>query len=144
MNPTVRKAGTDEMHWVNERYKEVGFTGSDHGREVIAIAEVDGERAGLGRLIKVDDSTLELGGMYVLEEFRGKNLAHQIVSFLLEHWDGNKKVFCLPFAHLSNFYAGFGFRPCVESDAVPESVSKKHQWCNSQLGPTLLYILDRK
>ena len=70
---TIRAACPDEAEWVNARYAEVRFMPSDLGREVVLIAESDGEKAGLGRLVPVDEA-FELGGMLeapqpVMEKF---------------------------------------------------------------------------
>lgn len=133
------------MDWVNARYREISFVPSDYEKELIAIAEVDGTRAGIGRLTHIDDSTQELGGMYVLPEFRKRQVATQIIEFLLERRNPKARVYCLPFDHLAAFYAKYGFRPCDPSAAVPEDLLDKHRWCNETFRhPTLLYLLDEK
>jgi GNAT superfamily N-acetyltransferase len=139
----VRRALSEEIEWVNDRYQEIGFLNSAFDRELIAIAEVDRVKAGLGRLVRVDETALELGGMYILPEYRGIGLASAIVAFLLENCDRGKQVFCLPFAHLTALYSSFGFRPCTESDHIPEEIRKKHAWCKERYEhPTVLFILS--
>src|SRR5262249_26114604 len=140
----VREANSDEVDWINERYDEVGFIHSDFSRELIAVAEFDGVRAGLGRLVPIDEGTADLGGMYVFDVFRGRGIAEEIVRFLLQHGRVYSRIFCLPFAHLSGFYSRFGFNPHLESSSIPEDIMKKHQWCNRQYPqPTLLYSLAK-
>ena len=140
----VRQALRDELTWVNDRYSEVGFVPSGHQLEVIAIAEVNGSRSGLGRLVSVDYANYELGGMYVLPEYRKHGVAKSIVEFLLERPLDGKNVFCLPFAHLSDFYQRFGFNPCSRSHLVPKDIKEKHDWCNKTYEhETLLFVLDQ-
>ena len=142
----VRQASPEEIDWINERYDEVGFIHSDLARECVAIAEVDGVRAGIGRLVRVDPATAELGGMFVLTEFRGQGVADVIVRFLMNQSGIYSTIYCLPFPHLSDFYQRFGFVPCHEPSSVPEEVRSKHAWCNTDAHypyPTLLFVLKR-
>lgn len=131
-NISIRKINPDEIAWINAKYDEVGFVHSDAHAELIAVAEMDGERVGLGRLVPVSATEFELGGMYVFEAFRKHGLAGQIVEFLLAHTNSEHIVFCLPFVHLRTFYEKFGFQDCglITNLKVPEPVLIKHKWCN--------------
>jgi len=140
----IRRAYPHEEAWINEQYKEVGFLPSDLAREFVAIAEHAGLRAALGRLVPIGADCAELGGIYVLPEFRGLGLATEMVSHLLRQGVGHEKIFCLPFAHLVQLYAGLGFRPCEETEEIPRAVRDKLRWCNSQYEhPTLLLVRSR-
>ena len=127
----IRNAYPEEEPWINERYREIGFVPSNIARELVAIAEHEGSRAALGRLVPVNADCAELGGIYVLPEFRGLGIATEIVSYLLRQGVTCKKIFCLPFAHVGHLYIGLGFRPCEEAEDVPEEIKRKHRWCNS-------------
>lgn len=139
----VRNIRFDELDWVNSKYDEVQFVHSSFEKEIIAVAEVDGEKAGLGRLVSIYGQQYELGGMYIFEEFRKLGLATQIVEFLLSQTQSKQIIFCLPFAHLKSFYEKFGFQ---DSSLFPnlkihDSVRKKHEWCNqTYTGDTLLLV----
>lgn len=50
MNAKIRKALKTELDWINEKYDEVQFVHSIFETEIIAIAEIDENRIGLGRL----------------------------------------------------------------------------------------------
>lgn len=134
----LRAARPDEEAWINARYAEIGFVPSHLAGELVAIAEIEGSAAGLGRMVDVDANTQELGGMYVFPEFRKRGVAAAIVSFLLEHRKEGVAVYCLPFEHLQNFYRGFGF-----VDATPPAaLEQKHRWCNTTYtGRTLCFRL---
>ena len=140
---TVRLAGEGEINWINARYDEVDFIHSDFANEKIVIAEVSGERAGLGRLCKVTNEDAELGGMYVFEEFRGHGVADKIVRLLLEQSTSYKRIFCIPFSHLEGFYKRHGFRDIeFNTIEVPTKVTEKHNWCNQHYeGENLLLVL---
>ena len=122
---TLRTARPDEAGWINERYVAVRFLPSDLSREIVIVAEIDGTPAGLGRLVPVDDSSCELGGMLVFEEFRGRGVARAIVDELLRHAAG-RAVYCLPFAELTELYAAAGF---VATEDAPGAVLEKLAWC---------------
>ncbi len=142
MDVTVRKAFRDELEWINSRYDEVGFKHSDFNRELIAIAQVNGNRAGIGRLVTISDTEAELGGIYVFTDYQGRGVAEKIVEFLLQHSGGFKKIFCLPFAHLQHFYGKYGFVPTNGYQDVPPEVCEKHHWCNCTYEhETLLLVL---
>jgi GNAT superfamily N-acetyltransferase len=136
---SIRPARPDELEWVNERYREVDFVRSAP-EDLVAIAEVDGVRAGLARVLALEGAG-ELGGMYVLDAFRGRGVAQALIRHLLANTRG--QLYCLPFESLEPLYAASGFRR-VMSEAVPEEIAKKHRWCNEHYTePVLLLVLDR-
>jgi len=57
-------------------YDQVHFQKSDSDNEFILIAEVGGQRAGVGRLVKIDDANVELGGIYVFPAFQKRGVAY--------------------------------------------------------------------
>lgn len=123
----LRLAETHESSWINDRYAEVHFLPSDLGREIVVIAELDGQRAGLGRLVPAGENVMELGGMLVFEHFRGRGVARAIVEELIRR-ARDADVYCVPFADLEAFYASCGFR-ATAPDAAPAKVREKYEWC---------------
>lgn len=125
----VRRAKESEIDWINAKYMEVNFKVSNYKKECIVIAEIDNQKAGLGRLVRIDDKNVELGGIYVFENFRGFGIADKIVGFLCtENHFENTTVWCLPFEKLKGFYSKFGF---VASELIPpKEIKEKHEWCN--------------
>ncbi len=132
MTVSIRTANRSEMDWINERYDEVEFVHSHFDKETIAIAEIDGKKAGIGRLVIIDANHLELGGMYVFEEFRNRGIAGKIVAFLLKHALSFQTVYCIPFEHLVPFYKRYGFTPCSDLNAVPVELREKVLWCKTK------------
>jgi GNAT superfamily N-acetyltransferase len=137
--PSVRTLLKSELEWANQRYAEIHFLPS-RPQDIIAVAEVDGVKAGLGRLVGADDSRGELGGIYVLPEFRGRKIAAAIVSFLLQH-SPYRQLFCIPFNHLEAFYRGFGFHPVAADAAVPTAVTGKLDWCSREYPESVTLLL---
>ena len=139
MAVTVKTLSESELAWANQRYGEIHFLPSQAG-DFIAVAEVNGVKAGLGRLVNVDGSSGELGGMYVLPAFRGRKVANAIVSFLLQR-SPYRRLFCIPFAHLGGFYRGFGFQPVSAGTPVPGAVSEKVNWCAKEYPAAVTLLL---
>lgn len=140
----IRTAKETEMEWINARYDEVKFVHSNFEKETIAIAELEGQRAGIGRLVTIDSNHLELGGMYVFEPYRKQGVAGAIVDFLLKHRTMARTVYCIPFEHLASFYKGFGFVACTDLQNVPKEVLDKCCWCKETYSqPTSLLILEK-
>jgi GNAT superfamily N-acetyltransferase len=137
----IRRASPSELEWVNDRYREVDFVPSSTG-DVIAIAEVDGNRAGIARVVPLDDGRGELGGMYVFEPFRGRGVAQELIRFLIAATNGT--LYCLPFASLHALYASFGFTTVAASSSVPEEITKKHRWCNEHYTEAVLLLEMRR
>jgi len=108
---SIRQMQTNELPWVNQQYQEIEFkfSGSD---DFIAIAEVSGVRAGIGRVVYLTEQQGELGGMYVLPGFRGHSLASEIVKYLISE-SGCTQLFCIPFTHLRGLYQKLGFQRSV-------------------------------
>lgn len=139
----IRAAAKIDMNWINDRYKEVDFVPSVFEKEVIGIAQYQGQPAGIGRLVKLDAQHAELGGMYVFEPFRGKGIATELVKFLLDHARSFETVYCIPFEHLSAFYMGFGFHVCEDLEKVPCEIQTKYQWCQNHY-PQATKLLSKK
>lgn len=128
----VRPAERSEIEWINHCYDEIEFVHSSFEKEIIAIAESHGQKAGLGRLVSVDPNHLELGGMYVFEAFRSQGVARKIVEFLLKYPLPHQTIYCIPFEHLVPFYGQFGFIECTNLAEVPHEISSKYLWCKEK------------
>lgn len=124
---TVRVLSGSELAWANQCYGKVHFQPSPP-QDYLAVAEINDVKAGLGRLVRVDETTGELGGIYVPPAFRGRQVARAVVSFLLRQ-SPYRRLFCIPFAHLEAFYRSFGFEPVSASTSVPDSIGEKVSWC---------------
>ncbi|HUD01250.1 MAG TPA: GNAT family N-acetyltransferase [Rhabdochlamydiaceae bacterium] len=140
----IRAAEKADIEWINQQYQEVDFVPSIFEKEVIGIAEYEGQKAGIGRLVTIDDRNAELGGMYVFEAFRGKGIAKELVKFLLDQAHHFQTVYCIPFEYLASFYMHYGFAPCSNLEKVPRDVAAKYQWCKQQYPqPTALLFLHK-
>lgn len=121
----IRWMKPEELLWVNQTYKAIDFVPSVLNKDRVAIACIEDEKAGIGRLVPLKEGGFELGGIYVIERFRNLGIAREIVSFLLDD-SSEGPIYCLPFVNLKNFYSSFGFENCF---ALPEEIAQKHAWC---------------
>jgi GNAT superfamily N-acetyltransferase len=103
----IRPLRDDELPWAAERYREIKFAASPPGA-IGLVAELEGQRVGLGRLIEHEPGVIELGGIWTDPAARGQGVATAMVAALLER-AGPVKLWCIPFAHLAAFYESFGF-----------------------------------
>lgn len=135
----LRPARPDEEAWLNDRYAEIGFQLSDLTRDLQIIAELDGEIAGTGRLVPAGENSVELGGMLVLEPFRGRGLARAIIDEFLRHAAG-RDVYCIPFADIAEIYIAAGFVPC---ESGPLAVMKKVAWCGETYARGVVLLIKK-
>jgi len=136
----IKLATIDDMDWINEQYRKIDFVPSDISKGLIAIAEINSEKAGLGRLVPIDEKNAELGGMYVFEKFRHQGIARSIVDFLLSPGKKYQTIYCLPFEHLKIFYESFGFSECNSNEFAPTEIINKHSWCNKTYSHKVLLL----
>jgi GNAT superfamily N-acetyltransferase len=139
----IHPATIQDQDWVNEQYAKVAFQPSDLSEDYVAMASWQNEPAGLGRLQTIAPQTLELGGMYVFEDFRKKGIAGRLVQHLLAQVPSGTMVYCLPFQVRSTFYENYGFKAfgLEQLEKVPAPIQEKLDWCkNAYTAPvTLLF-----
>lgn len=130
----VRYATDSDLLWVNEQYDKIGFIPSSLEHETVAIVTYNGQNAGVGRIVYLNEKEAEMGGIYILEDFRGLSLAHELVRFLVEHIRKSdlEAVYCIPFQELQHFYEKFGFAIIDPlTSTVNPKVLEKYNWCLS-------------
>lgn len=125
---TIRRATAADSDWLGNTYRAAGFIAADPTLHYVVVAEVRGVPAGTGRVMQYDDA-LELGGIYVVDAFRGSGISRLIVGHLVNIYR-SQLLYCIPFAKLTPLYASYGFVP-VSVESAPESISTKFRWCVS-------------
>ncbi len=77
----IRLAQKEDLDWVNHQYRSVEFVPSNLIQDRVAIITYNGKQAGLGRLVHIDERTIEMDSIYILPTYRGRQLAGRLVSF---------------------------------------------------------------
>ncbi len=137
----VRRLLVAELAWANACYADADFVPSSP-QDLLAVVEVNGNKAGLGRVVPVAADIGELGGMYVLPAFRGQSLAGKLVDFLIAEAE-QTTLFCIPFAYLEAFYRSHGFVERPVTLPVPEAVAAKFAWCQSHYQTPVRLLVRR-
>ncbi len=137
----LRTASPDDAGWIQEQYEKVHFIPSELSRDTVVIAELDGQRVGMGRLVPAGDGACELGGMYVDDGYRKRGIARAIVDELIRR-AGTMEVYCIPFADLEALYASAGFRR-IEPVNVPEKIQEKLDWCAREITDRAVILMKR-
>lgn len=140
---SIKRVTPAELTWVNQQYEHIGFQPSTLDNEIIAIVMSQDDDAGVGRLVKLNDHEAELGGIYILDEFRGQSLAHEIVAFLVDESKrlGLETVYCIPFEELQHFYKKFGFHEFdVSAPTVEPKILAKYHWCLERYDKKVLLL----
>ncbi|WP_025699105.1 GNAT family N-acetyltransferase [Paenibacillus forsythiae] len=141
----IKIATNDDLQWVNEQYEQVGFVPSNLENETIAIVVHNDKYAGVGRIVYLNEEEAEIGGIYILDEFRGLSLAKELVGYLVSRAEqsGLRAVYCLPFEELRAFYEKFGFKEIDDEDQPINSlILKKHQWCKEKYEKRVLLLVS--
>ncbi|WP_439741476.1 GNAT family N-acetyltransferase [Bacillus pseudomycoides] len=137
----IKFASPEDLEWINSQYKSVGFVPSDLKKDKVAIVTYNGEYVGLGRLVKIDQSTLEMGGIYILPKFRGYKLAGDLLSFLVDEAKQSNvpNIYCIPFEELAAFYKKYGFKEInTDQEGVHPTVLNKYNWCLQEYDKNVL------
>jgi len=126
---TIRDLKDGERAWANDLYRAIRFETTPPGA-VALVAELHGERIGLGRLVAHAPDVLELGGIWTDEAVRGRGIARAMVEALLARRAETphpEQLWCIPFVHLSAFYQSCGF--ALSAPPWPPSIAAKVSHC---------------
>ena len=103
----IELAETADLARVQSFYLSVGYGGGIHPSDRLLVSSADKLIVAVVRLC-TECGTLVLRGMYVAEDRRGLGIG----SRLLESTSaiiGSSECWCIPYAHLTNFYSRIGF-----------------------------------
>jgi len=120
--PTVRPAGPADRDFIARTYASIEF--EETPADDVLVAEHEGQRVGLGRLVPVGDDAVELGGIWTDERHRRLGVAALVVRALLERAAG-RRVYCIPFRPLAGYYKRFGFIDAAVDETVPRAIAEK-------------------
>ncbi|MFO0652581.1 MAG: GNAT family N-acetyltransferase [Polyangiales bacterium] len=127
----VRAATSDEMEAIQATWDAIDFVRSADGDLVLVAIEARGERVGQGRLVRLEAGHVELGGMWVRDDWRGRGVARALVRSLLDA-AGAEAVWCVPWADLADYYRALGLSVVAREVDAPEAIRAKLAHCRGR------------
>ncbi|MBA2269525.1 MAG: GNAT family N-acetyltransferase [Chthoniobacterales bacterium] len=113
----IRHAVAEDMPRAQEFYVERQYGGGIGPEDAVLLAERDGELVGIVRLVPEQGVTV-LRGMQVHPSVQRQGLGNRLLA-AVAHLLRNDDCFCIPYAHLVDFYGGIGFVPIAQANAPP-------------------------
>lgn len=107
MNITVRIAQPSDLNRVLTAYETWDYGGGIQPEDTAWLAEAADELIGVVR-IAPENGTLVLRGMRIAEQWRRRGIGSRMLR-ILAAWLGNRECYCVPYAHLVEFYKQIAF-----------------------------------
>jgi GNAT superfamily N-acetyltransferase len=100
----------EDLAAVASFYEDVGYgIGVEPGDRIMAARE--GKRFVAAVRLCREENTLVLRGMYVAQDRRGQGIGSRLLEAVAPAM-GPRECWCLPYAHLQEFYSRIGFEEC--------------------------------
>ncbi len=112
----VRRADPMDRPRIEAFCHERGYGGFLSPEAAVVIAERGPDVAGLGR-VQPDNGVLVLRGMGVDSGFRRCGIGTRLLELLIAEVDA-RRCYCIPYAHLREFYGRAGFAD-LDLDSAP-------------------------
>jgi GNAT superfamily N-acetyltransferase len=135
----IRPAGPDDGPYIAACYRDLDFAACGPDDEVV-VAEDGGAPRGLGRLVPLGGGAVELGGIFVEPAARRHGVAAAVVRALLER-AGGRRVYCVPFARLVDYYKQFGFVDAPVDGGLPAGIVDKLRYCQGRYPDTVAVLV---
>ncbi|MGD8113105.1 GNAT family N-acetyltransferase [Vibrio sp. TRT 17S01] len=107
---------------VGQFYKEQGYHSAWSNTERAFICLYDGKIIGSVKVELINNVTI-LRGMYIASDFQGQGLGLKFLKHIEPVLD-LRTAYCMPLAHVTNFYKHIGFKE-VEESQYPEFLQKR-------------------
>ncbi len=119
---TIREARPHELELVRSTYLAWGYNGGAGPADTILLAEQSAQLVGIVRRTE-EFGVVMLRGMQVAAEARRKGIGTQLLEEFVKRLAG-RECYCIPYAHLINFYGSQGFE--IESpETAPSFLSER-------------------
>ena len=109
---SVQPAQKNQYHEITAFYQKVGYGAGFNSSDTVLEARNKGKLIGVTRLAE-EKGVLVLRGMYVEEESRGQGLGRLMLDAAAAEI-GSRECWCIPYAHLRQFYSRIGFQECTQ------------------------------
>lgn len=113
----IRRAAAEDIPRAREFYAERGYGGGIAPDDTVLLAERDGDLIGIVRLAP-EEGEIVLRGMQVHPSFQRQGIGLHLLAAVASAL-GNRTCYCIPYAHLEDFYGRIGFAAVDLADAPP-------------------------
>ena len=107
---------------INAFYKDVGYHSNWSPTERAFCSLINNEVVGAVKVENIHSVSI-LRGMYLTEQIRNKGYGSKFIQFI-EPILNKTTSFCIPFAHLEQFYAQIGFKK-IKMQQLPLFLQKR-------------------
>lgn len=110
--------GSEAAPIVDAFYEQEGKTHRARDSDLFFAAFIEGTIVGVCRFC-IDENTPMLRSMIVHAPLRSQKIGAKILESFAQYLDQNnfRPTYCIPYAHLENFYGRIGFKIIREEDA---------------------------
>lgn len=112
----VAVGSRDDLPGIAELYSEADYGAPIRTGDVLIVAKSGGRVMGVVRLCR-EEGVSVLRGMQVRSTFQRQGIGARLLLACLPQMAGGP-VYCLPYTHLVDFYAGAGFA-AISADELP-------------------------
>lgn len=114
---TIRRVTADDVPRALEFYAQRGYAGGIAAADAVLLAERGGELIGIVRLAP-EEGEIVLRGMQVHPSVQRRGIGKQLLAAVVREL-GSRSCYCIPYAHLREFYGGIGFATVEPPHAPP-------------------------
>lgn len=122
----IHLAGKSDLASVQDFYSRVGYGCEIDPDDKLLIAREGQSVIAAVRLCREFDITV-LRGMFVAEKRRGGGIGTRVLDSISAEI-GSSECWCLPYAHLVNFYSRIGFRVCEDGTIPPFLAGRRNKY----------------
>ena len=122
MSVQIRLATPGDLARVREAYARFDYERPVRPEDAIWLAEDGDEVVAVVRVVH-EEGVLVLRGMRVVDRMQRRGIGTRLLQ-AVEEWLGERKCFCIPYAHLVSFYAQIGFER-IEPEASPAFLAQR-------------------
>lgn len=121
--PSVRRCRNDELTLARAFYRSVGYEGGIQDSDCVVVAvDHTGDIVGVVRLAD-EEGEMILRGMFVAAHLQRRGVGHQLLGEVAVQL-ADRPCWCLPYAHLVDFYGLIGFRG-VDPSSAPKHLRER-------------------
>ena len=136
MSVTIRMAHSNDLSRMLAAYQAWDYGGGIALDDTAWLAEVGEELIGVVR-IAPESGALVLRGMRIAEQWRGRGVGSQMLH-IVAAWLGKRECYCVPYAHLVDFYGQIGFVEIAPAAAPSFLVSRLEEYSRRGLNVTIM------